>query len=175
MDNNNQKLLERLYLSAFPPVARIVAQLGGDLDSAKDIFHDALIIYMEKQRQHLLTIKVTPEAYLTGIARILWIRKFKNDSRNVSLSGSEEEFSVPEDFYLTEKAISHDLLAYMESTGKKCLELLQAFYYEQRSMQEIADKFNYKTRHSATVQKHKCLERIREQIKAANIYEKSVA
>jgi predicted DNA-binding protein YlxM (UPF0122 family) len=59
--------------------------------------------------------------------------------------------------------------------GKKCLELLQAFYYEQRSMQEIAETFHYKTRHSASVQKHKCLEKVREELKTSSVYEEAIA
>ena len=175
MDSTTDESLEQLYREAFPIVARTVARLGGGLDEAKDVFHDALIIYMEKKGRHAHNIKVSPKAYVSGIARILWIRRFNQHSRLVSIAGSEDDLAIPADFYSLENTLPARLLAYMESAGRKCLELLQAFYYEQKSMQEIAEKFNYKTRHSATVQKHKCLEKVREQFKTASIYEEAIA
>jgi DNA-directed RNA polymerase specialized sigma24 family protein len=165
---------EQLYRESFPSVAQTVARLGGDLDAAKDVFHDALVIYIEKQQTQTLNIKTSPKAYLTGIAKILWIRKFNLETRHISLDDSGDDLAIADDFYETEKTTPQKILNYLESAGKKCLELLQAFYYEQKSIQEIANKFNYKTRHSATVQKHKCLEKVRDQLKKSAVYEEAI-
>ena len=175
MDTLTNASIEQLYREAFPVVAKTVARLGGGLDAAKDIFHDALIIYLEKEREPAFKIHGSPAAYLTGIARILWIRKFNHECRLISLGGPAEDLPVPEDLFPLEDSLPARLLTYLESMGKKCLELLQAFYYEQRSMQEIAERFHYKTRHSATVQKHKCLEKVREELKTSSIYEEAIA
>ena len=175
MDIVTNASIEQLYREAFPVVAKAVARLGGSLDAAKDIFHDALIIYLEKEREPSFKLHGSPAAYLTGIARILWIRKFKHDSRLTSLGMPVKDIPVPEDLFPLEDSLPARLLTYLESMGKKCLELLQAFYYEEQSMQEIAERFHYKTRHSATVQKHKCLEKVREELKTSSIYEKAIA
>ena len=50
----------------------------------QDIFHDALPIYMEKQADNTLNIHYYPQAYIAGIARILWIKN-KGDHHVVSL------------------------------------------------------------------------------------------
>ncbi|RYE48368.1 MAG: sigma-70 family RNA polymerase sigma factor, partial [Sphingobacteriales bacterium] len=84
MDTVSNSSIEQLYRDAFPIVAKTVARLGGGLDEAKDIFHDALIIYLEKGREPGFKIKQSPVAYLTGIARILWIRKFNHECRLTS-------------------------------------------------------------------------------------------
>lgn len=166
--------IEQLYREAFPFVARIVAHLGGDLEAAKDIFHDALIIYLEKQRSGYLEIKASPTAYVTGIARILWIRKFNQQSRITSIVDGED-IAIPADFYSVKEELPSELTSQLLSAGKKCLELLQAFYYEQQSMREIAARFQYSSRHSATVQKYKCLEKVREQFKTVASYEEAIA
>lgn len=175
MDTTTDESLEQLYRDSFPAVAKAVARLGGDLDAAKDIFHDALVVYIEKQNTHALDIQTSPKAYLTGIAKILWIRKFNHEMRHTSFDDLSDEFEIPKDFYEAEKSTPRPILSYLESAGKKCLELLQAFYYEQRSLQEITEKFHYKTRHSATVQKHKCLEKVRNQLKTSAVYEEAIA
>jgi predicted DNA-binding protein YlxM (UPF0122 family) len=50
------------------------------------------------------------------------------------------------------------------------MELLKAFYYDHCSMQEVADRFGFNGRRSATVQKYKCLEKVREEIKTTQAY-----
>jgi RNA polymerase sigma factor (sigma-70 family) len=174
MATSNTESIEQLYREAFPIVCKAVARLGGDLDAAKDIFHDALIIYLEKERDPAFQIKISAAAYVTGIARILWIRKFKNESRTIGLDDLDQHLKISDEVLPAEDTPQAKLLSHLISTGKKCLELLQAFYYEQRSMQEIAEQFNYKTRHSATVQKHKCIEKVRSEIKKSD-YEKAIA
>ncbi len=167
--------LEKLYREAFPPVARIVARLGGGPEEAKDIFHDALVIYLEKKYNNRLSVAVSDKAYLAGIARICWIRKFNQGHREMPFEPGDRRFDIPEDYYELEKSTSHSLLDKLKLAGEKCLQLLRAFYYDQQSMQEIAEKFHYRTRHSATVQKHKCIEKLREEFKKTEQYEEIIA
>ena len=48
------------------------------------------------------------------------------------------------------------------------MDILQAFYYQHMPLQEIAEEFGFANARSATVQKHKCLEKVREQVKEKN-------
>ncbi|MBA4166484.1 MAG: sigma-70 family RNA polymerase sigma factor, partial [Chitinophagaceae bacterium] len=64
MDSLKDAAMEKLYKEVFPFVARTIARLGGDLDTAKDMFHDALIIYIEKQRGKTTSISLSPAAYI---------------------------------------------------------------------------------------------------------------
>jgi hypothetical protein len=49
------------------------------------------------------------------------------------------------------------------------MELLHAFYYNRQSMDEITDRFGYSSAHSATVQKFKCLEKMRDTVKEKSL------
>ena len=64
----------RLYRDSFPDVARMIRRKGGTLEEAKDAFHDALLIYMEKEKAGRLQLHSSPKAYLLGTARICWLR-----------------------------------------------------------------------------------------------------
>jgi DNA-directed RNA polymerase specialized sigma24 family protein len=174
MEQDENKWLETVYRETFPQVARIIHQRGGTVNDAKDIFHDAVIIYLEKKRDHELDIRLSVKSYLIGISKILWIKKYKSDRRNISIDDLEDGLGIPEDFYTIPKQ-SKPLLAYLAFAGKKCMQLLQAFYYDQLPTHEIAKKYHYGTSHSASVQKHKCLEKIREQVKQDELYEKTIA
>jgi DNA-directed RNA polymerase specialized sigma24 family protein len=166
------KVFEELYEQAFPPTARFVRKMGGSLEDAKDIFQDALVIFYEKTIQEGLLINTSPEAYIHGISKHLWVRKFKQDSKKVSFSDWEHEIETPKDDVDYNNNL---LLKFLEQAGKKCMDLLRAFYYSSQeknkklSMGDIAQKLGYKNERSATVQKYKCLGKVRDTIKEKSI------
>jgi len=57
----------------------------------------------------------------------------------------------------------------LQLTGRKCLELLRAVYYDKLDLPAVAAVFGYQTVRSATVQKYKCLEKVRDKVKEKSI------
>lgn len=171
--NHEDQNLEKLYRDAFPHIARLLHSLGADLDTARDLFHDAMIIYLEKRRDHNLSAHASPRQYLAGIARILWFKQCRQDRRQTDIRLVEDSLTAEEAIDPEKRSIL--LYKYLKTAGNKCLQLLQAFYYEKLSMPAIAGKFHYGSAHSATVQKYKCLEKLREKIKQTEIYEEAIA
>src|ERR1700742_2995371 len=95
-----EKLFIDLYKSTFTVVARYVSKMGGTFDEAKDIFQDALVIYYEKAVSNTLAFQSNEKAYLLGIAKHLWLRKFKDNSQHIALDGFDvenEEVAQPSD------------------------------------------------------------------------------
>jgi DNA-directed RNA polymerase specialized sigma24 family protein len=152
-----------LYELCFPVVAKFVSKRKGSFQDAKDIFQDALVIYHEKSQQENFNVEVSPEAYIIGISRHLWSRKFGDDCRKISADDRMSEFSVPDDYFPTVN--ENRLLSLLERSGEKCLSLLRSFYFEKRSIPELKHRFGFQSEHSASVQKYKCIEKIRETIK----------
>ncbi|WP_240915392.1 RNA polymerase sigma factor [Chitinophaga oryziterrae] len=148
-----------IYKKAFPIVARYVARMGGSLEEAQDIFQDSLVIYYEKAVSTQPEIIISEKAYLMGIAKRLWLQRFKASNKNQPLNDQNIEV-VPEEQLATEK-----ILHYLETAGKKCMELLKAYYYDHLPVDNVAALFGYSGKHSATVAKYKCLEKVRETIK----------
>lgn len=161
MTTQNDDPIIGLYRDSFPDFARMIRRMGGTLEQAKDSFHDALLIYLEKEKSGALHLHASPKAYLLGTARICWLRSQKSD-----LPFPEGFDPVDHEAPDTEET-ERTILASLQKSGRKCLELLKAFYYDQRSMQDIALRFGFKGRRSATVQKYKCLEKVREEIKTS--------
>jgi DNA-directed RNA polymerase specialized sigma24 family protein len=157
----------QLYEDCFPAVAVFVSKMNGTLEDAKDIFHDALVIYHEKNSGHTFHVTVSEEAYIVGICKHLWIRKFNADRKKIYLSDFENSISIPEDYFPSVSTTR--LMLFLEHTGKKCFELLSAFYYEHLTAKELLARFGYKTEHSASVQKYKCIEKVRETIKQKSL------
>lgn len=165
---NRDNYFEALYEQCFPIVARFVSSRKGSLQDAKDIFHDALIIYHEKSLKEGFRIEVSPEAYVLGISRNLWARKFDEVWLHDSVDDHASAFAVSEDFH--PNVNENFLLHLLEKAGKKCLSLLMSFYFEKANMSQLKERFGFSSERSATVQKYKCIEKIRETIKQKSLH-----
>ncbi len=159
-----EKLFIALYKSAFPAVARYISKMGGSFDEAKDIFQDALVIFYEKAVTNTSLIKTNEKAYLLGISKHLWLNKFKDNNLHTSIDGMDIIIGDDE-----EQPSESRLMHFLETAGKKCMDLLRSFYYDQLPLADAARLFGFSGVRSATVQKYKCLEKVRETIKERSL------
>lgn len=164
---NTETSIETLYEAAFPGVARFVQKMGGDFEDAKDIFHDALVIFQERQNQAGFHIQQSPNAYLLGVAKHLWLRKHHRQRKLVPLTEAEQEITLPEDYF--PNLHTQRLLQFLEKAGQKCLDLLRAFYYQKTPLKEMTSQLGYANEHSLSVQKYKCLEKVRHSIQQKSL------
>ena len=70
----------------------------------------------------------------------------------------EAEIVIPDDYFPTTN--NKRLLNFLKIAGKRCLDLLRAFYFQQLPIKEIAGNLGYSNEHSVSVQKYKCLEKL---------------
>jgi DNA-directed RNA polymerase specialized sigma24 family protein len=162
-----EQLFISLYKKAFPAVAKYVSTMGGSFDDAKDIFQDALVIYYEKSANNPITFRVNDQAYLLGISKHLWAKRFREIIKNTPLDvcGNDLDITGEENLQLSSGKVMH----YLETAGEKCMEILKAFYYDKLSVNKITELFGYSGVRSATVQKYKCMEKVRETIKERSL------
>jgi RNA polymerase sigma factor (sigma-70 family) len=158
-------LFTDLYKKAFPSVAAFISRKGGNFDEAKDIFQDALVIYYEKSQDVLLEFDVSEKAYIVGICKNLWKKRFESKHLLKSLDSIKDSRSMEEN----DEISSDKLLKFLERAGKKCMEILKAFYYDKLDASQIASSFGFAGTRSASVQKFKCLEKVRDQVKEKSL------
>lgn len=159
-------LFMQLYQQAFPLVAKYVHTMGGTFEEAKDVFQDALVIYYEKLATSSVTLKYSERSYLVGIAKHLWAKKNKLNNRYTSLPDSLQSLAMEES---AGQSSAEKLLELLHNSGQKCMELLRAFYYDKLPMHKIASRFKFSSERSATVQKYKCLEKVRDIVKEKSL------
>ncbi len=167
-------ILKVHYERLFPLVARFVAKRGGTLDEAKDVFHDALLVYYEHVRHRKLELQQNESAYIYGVARHLWTKRYWENQRHASLDQLMDAFEDKEEShgdwmgFEPEKAtgaVTDRIARVLQAAGQKCMQLLTAFYYERLDMQELAQRFGFSGTRSATVQKFKCLQKVKQVVK----------
>ena len=89
------------------------------------------------------------------------------DDENFDREGFENEYLKEKE---AEKSIYNDpelkavLASELSYIPNPCNQILQMYYYDDRSMSEIADSFNYSNSRSANVVRNRCLEKIRNRV-----------
>ncbi len=159
--------IEEIYEQFFPVVAKFISSAGGSFDDAKDIFHDALVIFMEKKSQAPAGVIKYDKAYILGVSKHLWNRQYQKDSKYSSLNSMESKIAIPDDYFPT--ANNRRLLNFLKIAGKRCLDLLRAFYFQQQPIKDMVRNLGYSHEHSVSVQKYKCLEKLRNTIKEKSL------
>lgn len=155
------------YRDVFPGVARYISRRGGTRDEACDIFQDSLVVLFELKAANKVPGNLKNEqAYLAGIAKHYWSRYAA--SKNKITAVGDADAQLPEATPAPEPATAR-LLQLLGSAGQRCMELLHAFYYENLSPEKAASRFGYAGERSVTVQKYKCLEKLRNEVKTKKL------
>ena len=145
-------------------IQSLVVNNSGSADDAKDIFQETMIVLYEKVRSGSFELNCQIKTYVYSVSRRLWLKRLQQMNRYVPALDNlqetvpvedeiEENERINNEFHAMEKAIS--------SLGEPCKSLLEAYYLEKRSMQEIAMSFGYTNADNAKNQKYKCLIRLK--------------
>lgn len=161
---DRKTLITHLYKTLFATVAAYISNRGGQLNDAQDIFQDAVTVWYEQKYVKKTANPLADAAYIMGITKNLWRKKMEKKGME-PLNEQHEQLAEAKEEYPSKER----LLNYLSRAGSKCMELLQYFYYEQAPLTELAGKFGFSGVRSATVQKYKCLEKVRETIKEKSL------
>ena len=163
--SGDQKALSLLYETHRSEFIKwIIKDFRCPEDDTKDIYQvGVLIVYENIQKGKLDHLTSSLKTYLFSVGKNLaheWIRKnqrhqpFEQDHFLRDLVAEE-----PENDMLQEKL---DLVyECLKKIGPPCRQLLEQFYFNRQSMDEITLSLGYKNADSAKNQKYKCMGRLR--------------
>ena len=160
---NDKKAVETIYRDNYNMIQVLIINNNGSPDDAKDVFQEAMIVLYEKVRSGTFELNCQIKTYVYSVCRRLWLKRLQQLNRfspaveNMETVPVEEEIEEHErrntEFDMMDKAISN--------LGEPCKSLLEAYYLQKRTMQEIAANFGYTNADNAKNQKYKCLMRLK--------------
>lgn len=165
--DKTSRAFTRLY-RYFPAVCKLVTARGGSKNDALDIYQDALVILCRKVQESNFTLTASLDTYLYSVCRFLWNDELKKRNRSGESDWEKVNDVVDEqEWKQVNEEENHLKLAekVLQEIGKKCLQLLQLFYTEGKSMKQIANKMEFNSEKIAKNQKYKCLERAKMKLK----------
>ncbi|MEO6233271.1 MAG: sigma-70 family RNA polymerase sigma factor [Ferruginibacter sp.] len=161
---NDKTAVEALYRENYTAIQSFILNNNGSVDEARDIFQEAMIVLYEKSKSPSFELNCLIKTYLYSVCRRLWLKRLLQLNKYSSQVESMEE-TIPieeeiedhekknEDFVLMENA--------MAKIGEPCKSLLDAYYIQKKTMQDIAVEFGYTNSDNAKTQKYKCLMRLK--------------
>lgn len=156
--------LRHLYKVSYPVIRGMILKNSGTGDDADDIFQDGVIVFYEKVKTDTFKITCSITTFLYAVCRNLWLKNLKRKSLNVSFTETHETIDFINDTGGEENIMNEKQKTLMESLkelGDPCKSILMYFYYEQFSMEKIAETLGYTNADNAKNQKYKCLKRLK--------------
>jgi RNA polymerase sigma factor (sigma-70 family) len=162
IQSGNDRALALLYKEHYKMVSHFVMGNSGTEDEAKDVYQEAVILFYEKVSARVLQLNCKISTYLYSVCRRIWLRKLAGKK---NYSGQVEEF---EEFIRIDEETedySEDDFKTMSASlgmlGEPCRGIIEDYYLQNKSMQQICDKFGYTNADNAKNQKYKCLMRLK--------------
>jgi RNA polymerase sigma factor (sigma-70 family) len=163
LGKNDKKAIESIYKDNYNLVQALVINNNGTTEDAKDIFQEAMIVLYEKVQSGTFELNCQIKTFIYSVSRRLWLKRLMQQNRFQLSDGHEESISIDEDMEEHEKRNTEFVMMEkaMNGLGEPCKSLLEAFYLQKKSMQEIAGSFGYTNSENAKNQKYKCLVRLK--------------
>jgi RNA polymerase sigma factor (sigma-70 family) len=161
---NDKKAVETIYKENFNTIQSLIINNNGSSDDAKDVFQEAIIVLYEKVQTEGFELHCQIKTFLYSVSRRLWLKRLQQQSRYSSPGDNMEAVvDVDEDLSVHEqKDLELDMMEKaIGNLGEPCKSLIEAYYLQKKSMQEIASDFGYTNSDNAKTQKYKCLVRLK--------------
>ncbi|AOM80850.1 RNA polymerase sigma factor [Pedobacter steynii] len=162
--NDSEDALNKLYTGYFPMILQFILNNNGDEDDAKDVYQEGIIVLYNKIKGGNFELSSKLKTYIYSVCRRIWLKKLSQQSKKTSnISDFEDVMAVEVDVEQHEEKDKQfdkmqDALLHL---GEPCKTIIQDFYINNLSMQDICEKFGYTNTDNAKTQKYKCLQRLK--------------
>lgn len=157
----DEKALELLYKKYYRMMTKLVITNSGTEEEARDVYQEALIVFWQKATSGNLVLTSKMSTYIYSICQNLWRKELDRKKR---LSSEEKDSPVILD---TETAERERIIAKcIDQLDSTCKKVLMYYYFEEMSMQDIADKLGFANTDTAKTKKYKCKKKLDDLVKA---------
>lgn len=155
----NEEALVELFRQNRRPVTSLVTRNRGSEDDAEDVLQEAMVVLWERVRSGSFEYQAKLSTFIYATAKNIWFRRLARHRRE--LPATEETFDVATDdasplVELEENERALAVQKAMEQIGNPCRDLLLLFYWEERSMEEIAMKLGFANADTVKSKKYQC-------------------
>lgn len=161
IQKGDEKALEFLYKKYYRMMTKMVISNSGTEEEARDIYQEALIVFWQKATSGNLVMTSKISTYIYSICQNLWRKELDRKKR---LSNEEKDSAVSIDTETPEK--ERIIAQCIEQLGETCKKVLMYYYFDEISMQDIAEKLGFANTDTAKTKKYKCKKKLDELVKA---------
>lgn len=155
----DEEALVPLYETNRRPILNYALRNSGTADDAQDLLQESLVILWERVRAGKFEHKARLSTFIYATVKNIWSQRLRRKQREVA-GGLDPEGdrdcspSVLETMIETERAgLVREAL---DRIGEQCRNLLLLFYWEELSMEEIAQKLGFANADTVKAKKYQC-------------------
>ncbi len=161
---NDRTVLGDLYLNHEKPIMRFVLGHGGSRMDAEDVLQEAIIVLWRGVTSGQFESRAKISTYLFSVAKNIWFNESRRKKRQAE---PKEDLSDYADTggnaleMVVQQEKSNNLQRALEKLKKPCRDILYFFYFEKRSMNEIAQLLNFANSNTVKAKKYQCLQELK--------------
>lgn len=149
--DGNHAAVDQLYKMAFKYCASYILKNKGTFADAKDLFQEALIVFIKKLRKEKdFNIEYDLKAYLYVITRNLWLNRLRMDKHSglqLVVDDPDSDFILIDTNEIEEKkeleAKDQRLYDSLKQLKGDCRQVLQLTFFQKKGDREIAQIMDY--------------------------------
>ena len=161
IEKGDESALDYLYRKNYKMIINLIVKNSGTEDEAKDIFQDALIVFWQKVIKKELVLSSKISTYLYSICLNLWRKELTKKQRFSREEKDGIQKEIDTDSYERKKII-RNCINKMNAT---CRKVLMYYYFDNLTMQDIANKMGFSNADTAKTKKYKCKKELDNTIK----------
>lgn len=161
MQKNNLTDIEPLFKQNFAPLAGFAMKYVHDLDTAKNIVHEAFIALWEKLDD--LPDDTNYRSYLYTSTRNRCLNFIRDQKKTVEIDSVRDSIAPQTSDHLEVKELETEIALAISSLPEKCREVFEASRMEGLKYADIAKKMNISTK-TVEAQMSKALRILRENL-----------
>ncbi len=164
----DEKGLVMLYEANRKAIRVFITRNNGSTDDAEDLLQEAVIILWERVRANRFEYTARLSTFIYATVKNLWFRRLARMRRESSAdlelrTVSTDDASSLEIMIESEEAlIVHEAL---RALGDPCKTLLILFYWQEKTMEEIATALNFANAETAKAKKYQCKKALQKLLK----------
>jgi len=161
ISRGDEKALDELYRKYYRMMTRAIIKNNGTEQEAKDVYQDALIVFWQKAVSNQLVLTSKISTYIYSICLNLWRKELDRKGR---LSHEEKDgVQYIDDESQERSKIIRDCI---QQLGDTCQKILMYYYFDDMSLQDIAQKLGFANTETAKTKKYKCKKRLDNLVKS---------
>ena len=156
---NDRSILGELFIANQAPVTRFVKGNGGTRDDAQDMLQEAIIVLWQNVNKGGFSLSAKIGTYLFSIARNKWLAELRRRKKQAGRLDDSMTIEAGDDVLLDiidseEQQRINDAL---NKLAQICRDILLFFYFERRSMKQIASLTGLANPDVAKAKKYQCI------------------
>jgi RNA polymerase sigma factor (sigma-70 family) len=157
--------LQFLYQNYYAGVASMLYNNGCTTEDVADIFQETVLTLADKVKSNKFRGESSIKTFIIAVARNLWLHEMRTKGRRNKremhyMSTSETVVDGTERMF--NKANTDNMKIIFEAVGDVCTQILTGYYYDNLSMRELLQKFNYENEQVLGNRKSKCMKKLKE-------------